>query len=60
MSRLSHNKCGRPRGRFKGACKRKSLAGDIGCYWHIGLPKYDESRDRDVTEDVRDNNESGS
>lgn len=60
MSQLSPKLCGRPRGRFKGACKRKSLAGNIGCFWHIGMPKYNESGDRDVAEDVRDNNESGS
>lgn len=58
MSRSSPNKCGRPRGRFKGPCKRNSLAGDIGCFWHIGLPKYDESGDESVTEDVQDNNGS--
>lgn len=59
MSQYSPNKCGRRRGRFDGACKRNSLAGDIGCFWHIGLPKYNESRDRSTTEDVQDNNEGG-
>ena len=59
MSQLSPKPCGRPRGRFKGACKRKSLAGDIGCFWHIGMAKYDESRDKKDAANVRDNNEGG-
>lgn len=60
MSQSSPNKCGRRRGRFDGACKRNSLAGDIGCFWHIGLPKYDDTSElRRVTEDVQDNNKGG-